>query len=105
MEGQCEAPVNSGVGRAARRWSVDGMVVIERADACGYVATKVRRLTPAASVLSETMEIKEQRQAGPIADPVGAYIAVLRPIFASILGSIAAEQLTAYESRGDLKLL
>lgn len=51
------------------------------------------------------MEIEEQRQAGPVADPVGAYIAVLRPIFASILASIAAEQLTAYKNRGEVQLL
>lgn len=37
------------------------------------------------------MEIQEQRQASPVEDPVGALVAVTRPIVISILQSIGAE--------------
>jgi hypothetical protein len=43
------------------------------------------------------MEIREERQANPVEDPVGAYVAVARPILAGVLQSIAAEYLDAYD--------
>jgi hypothetical protein len=51
------------------------------------------------------MEIREERQANPVEDPVGAYIAVARPILVSVLGSIAAEYLDPFHGdRGSVPL-
>jgi hypothetical protein len=54
------------------------------------------------------MEIREERQAAPVAEVVAALTAVTRPIIAGILHSVAAEYLAAYEndpSRVPLKML
>lgn len=54
------------------------------------------------------MEIREERQAAPVAEVVAALIAVTRPIIAGILHSVAVEYLAAYEddpSRVPLKML
>lgn len=54
------------------------------------------------------MEIREERQANPVEDPVGAYVAVARPILTGVLQSIGGEYLDAYEgdrTRVPLKLL
>ncbi len=54
------------------------------------------------------MEIREERQASPVADAVGALIAVSRPILAGVLHSIGAEYFEAYDGdrgRVPLKML
>jgi hypothetical protein len=54
------------------------------------------------------MEVREERQANPVADSVGALVAVTRPIIAGVLNSIGAEYLDAYDGdrgRVPLKLL
>jgi hypothetical protein len=51
------------------------------------------------------VEIQEQRQANPVEDPVGALVAVTRPILVSIMQSIGAEYLEAYDGeRGTVPL-
>lgn len=37
------------------------------------------------------MQLREERQASSVEDPVGALVAVTRPILASILASIGAQ--------------
>jgi hypothetical protein len=54
------------------------------------------------------MEVREERQANPVVDPVGALVAVTRPILVGILQSIGAEYLGAYDgdrSKVPLKML
>ena len=53
------------------------------------------------------MQLREERQASPVEDPVGALVAVTRPILVSILASIGAEYMLEFEDRGvmPLKLL
>lgn len=43
------------------------------------------------------MEIREERQAAPVADEVSALVAVTRPIIAGVLQSIGSEYLEAYD--------
>lgn len=43
------------------------------------------------------MQVREERQASPVAEPVAALIAVTRPILAGVLHSIAAEYLDAFD--------
>ncbi len=50
-----------------------------------------------ARVRSREVEIQEQRQANPVEDPVGSLVAVTRPILVSIMQSIGAQYLDAYE--------
>jgi len=51
------------------------------------------------------MQIREERQASPVAEPVSALIAVTRPILAGVLHSIGAEYLDAYgRDRGAVPL-
>jgi hypothetical protein len=51
------------------------------------------------------MEIREERQQSPVADEVGALVAVTRPIIAGVLQSISTEMLTASShDRADLPL-
>jgi hypothetical protein len=54
------------------------------------------------------MEIREERQAAPVADVVAALVAVTRPAIAGVLASIGVEYLDAYEgdrTRVPLKML
>lgn len=44
------------------------------------------------------MEIREERQASPVADEVSALVAVTRPIVAGVLQSIGAEYLEAFNN-------
>lgn len=51
------------------------------------------------------MQLREERQASPVEDPVGALVAVTRPILVSILGSIGGEYMAEYEGdRGQMPL-
>ncbi|MEV4842152.1 hypothetical protein AB0K20_02805 [Micromonospora matsumotoense] len=56
------------------------------------------------------MEIRNQRQARPVADPVAAKIAIVRPIIASVLRSLSAEVVESFGlardnlSRGSIPL-
>jgi hypothetical protein len=50
------------------------------------------------------MQLREERQASPVEDPVGALVAVARPILVSILGSIGADFMSDYEDRGAMAL-
>lgn len=50
------------------------------------------------------MQIREERQASPVEDPVGALVAVTRPILVSILASIGGQYMTEYEDRGTMPL-
>jgi len=50
------------------------------------------------------IQLREERQASPVEDPVGALVAVTRPILVSILGSISAEFMADFEDRGGLPL-
>lgn len=50
------------------------------------------------------MEIREERQASPVADIVSALVAVTRPIINGVLQSIGAEYLQAYDDRASIPL-
>lgn len=50
------------------------------------------------------MQVEEQRQASPVEDPVGALVAVTRPILISIVQSIGAEYLASYPDRRNVPL-
>jgi hypothetical protein len=43
------------------------------------------------------MEIRKERQANPVADPVSALVAVTRPIISGVLHSVGTQYLDAYE--------
>lgn len=48
------------------------------------------------------MQLREERQASPVEDPVGALVAVTRPILVSILYSIGAQYMAEYEANRGL---
>ena len=48
------------------------------------------------------MEVREERQASPVEDPVSALVAVTRPIINGVAQSIGSEFVEAYASRGDI---
>src|SRR5262249_44471764 len=50
------------------------------------------------------MEIREGRQSNPVADEVGALVAVTRPVIAGVLHSISEEVVNAVGERGRLPL-
>ncbi len=50
------------------------------------------------------MEIREERQASPVEDPVSALVAVTRPIINGIVQSIGAEYVAAYDSRAEIPI-
>jgi len=50
------------------------------------------------------VEIREERQASPVEDPVSALVAVTRPIINGVVQSIGAEYVAAYDSRGEIPL-
>jgi len=50
------------------------------------------------------VEIREERQASPVEDPVSALVAVTRPIINGVVQSIGAEYVAAYDSRGAVPL-
>jgi len=50
------------------------------------------------------VEIREERQAGPVEDPVSALVAVTRPIINGVAQSIGVEYVQAYENRGEIPL-
>lgn len=52
--------------------------------------------SPWTSQGARALEIREERQASPVAEPVSALIAVVRPILAGVLQSIGLEYLDAY---------
>ncbi len=57
--------------------------------------------------MADPMEIqlREERQASPVEDPVGALVAVTRPILVSILASIGTQYMDEYEAdRGTMPL-
>lgn len=51
-----------------------------------------------------TMEIREERQLNPIADPVSALVAVTRPIIVGLLHSIGEEYLEPHGGRAGMRL-
>ena len=50
------------------------------------------------------MEIREERQANPVEDPVSALVAVTRPIINGVVQSIGAEYVKSFPTRGDIPL-
>jgi hypothetical protein len=62
------------------------------------------RLTGVVHGEEDMVEIREERQASLVEDPVSALIAVTRPIINGIAQSIGAEFVTAYDHRGDIPL-
>lgn len=51
------------------------------------------------------VQLREERQASPVEDPVGALVAVTRPILVSILASIGAQYVEEYaDDRGQMPL-
>jgi hypothetical protein len=50
------------------------------------------------------MEIREGRQSNPVADEVGALVAVTRPVIAGVLQSISEEVVNTVGERGRLPL-
>src|SRR5215831_16624341 len=50
------------------------------------------------------MEIREGRQSNPVADEVGALVAVTRPVIAGVLQSISAEVVDTVGERDQLPL-
>jgi hypothetical protein len=55
--------------------------------------------------MTETVvQLREERQANPVEDPVGALVAVTRPILVSILASIGAQYVEEYDDRGQMPL-
>jgi hypothetical protein len=51
-----------------------------------------------------TVEIREERQASPVEDPVSALVAVTRPIINGVVQSIGGEFLEAYDDRAVIPL-
>jgi hypothetical protein len=51
-----------------------------------------------------TVEIREERQANPVEDPVSALIAVTRPIINGVTQSIGSEFVEAFDTRGEIPL-
>jgi hypothetical protein len=64
---------------------------------CGLSAFK-------SGAYTAVMEIREGRQSNPVADEVGALVAVTRPVIAGVLQSISEEVVNTVGERGRLPL-
>lgn len=70
----------------------------------GQRSYRTRPLDKVATTSRGHMQLRQERQANPVADDVSALIAVTRPIVAGLLHSVSAEQLEPHGGPKGIKL-